>query len=141
MQNGVPPSPVLFTLFIHNEVRLFLGHPTAGHHEFPHLAIVFFDFGGEKQGGGCDRVVVEAGFVGLGHGMAHEEPMQIDRRRAESQLRKFQHDADLSDEVNTFLPVGQLVSNGHALENTGSPEEFLGREEPLGLGAFEDMMR
>jgi hypothetical protein len=81
---------------------------------------------------------MEARFVVLNHGMTHEESMQVDGRRGKGQLRQLQHDTDLCDEIDTLLPVGQLLRDWHPLEDTRRKEKFVWGEQPLRLRSLED---
>ena len=80
---------------------------------------------------------METGLPGRGHvdhAVAHEEAVQEDGGRGQGDLRQFEHDAYLQDEVHAFDAVFALFGGGESGEDGGREEELGFREEPLRFG-------
>lgn len=72
--------------------------------------------------------------------MAHEEAVQVDGRGGEGDLREFEHDADLEDEVHALATGFAFLLGGEPCEDGGREEEFGFGEEPLGFGDEEELV-
>lgn len=116
VQDGISPFPELLGLFVHNQIRVLLRHPTACHHDLSHLPTILLHLGSEEERCRCDRIRVHSRPVWqIDHAVSHEESVQVYTGRRERQLRQLQHDPHLCYEVDALAAARVLCLYRHPI--------------------------